>query len=108
MSDISDSESSHTNKAFKSESLKKIGNHSERKKEWYTKNLIRKMTKLINAIESDRLDRKNHTKAINAQTEAIKAQTEEMKRQHEELMNLMSNTMTELNLNVKKLVDKYV
>ena len=66
------------------------------------------MTKLINAIESDRMDRKNHTKSINAQTEAIKAQTEEMKRQHEELMTLMSNTMTELNLNVKKLVDKYV
>ena len=122
MSDISGSEQSHTNKTLKSEPHKKIGNHRGRKKEWYTKNLIRKITKLINAIESDRMDTKNHTKsinaqteainaqteAINAQTEAIKAQTTEMRRQHEELMTLMSKTMTELNLNVKKLVDKYV
>ena len=108
MSDISNSEPSNTNKTLKTDPLKKKGNHTERKKKWYTKNLIRKMTKLINAIESDRMDRKNHTKSINAQTEAINAQTEEMERQHEELMTLMSKTMTELNLNVKKLVDKYV
>ena len=116
ISDISDSESSHTNRTAISEPLKKKGNYTDRKKEEEdTKNLVRKITKLINAIESDRMDRKVHTKAINAQTKAInaqteeiKAQTEEMRKQNEKLITLMTNTMTELNLNVKKLVDKNV
>ena len=58
------------------------------------------MTKLINAIELNRIDRRRHTMAIEAQTTALKAQTTEMRREHGELIFLMSRTMNELNWNI--------
>ena len=67
------------------------------------------MTKLINAIELNRIDRRRrHTMAIEAQTTALKAQTTEMRREHGELIFLMSRTMNELNWNIMWLVYEYV
>ena len=66
------------------------------------------MTKLINAIELNRIDRRRHIMAIEAQTTALKAQTTEMRREHGELIFLMSRTMNELNWNIMWLVYEYV
>ena len=59
------------------------------------------MTKLIDAIELNRIDRRRHTMAI-------EAQTTEMRREHGELIFLMSRTMNELNWNIMWLVYEYV
>ena len=104
MSDISDIKSSQPNRAFRPVPIKKIGFYSNKKnEEGDTKNLVNKMTNLINAIEYERRDRrlqtiaiKAQTKALNDQTKALKAQTTEMRRQHGELMTLMNRTMNEL------------
>lgn len=109
MSDISDSESSYLNRSVKSEPIKKNRTHSNLKKEEEDgKNLVIKMTKLIYAIELDRIYMRNHTLAIEAQTTALKDQTTEMRREHGELISLMSRTMNELNSNIMRLVNKYV
>ena len=109
MSDISDSESSYLNRSVKSEPIKKNRTHSNLKKEEEDgKNLVIKMTKLIYAIELDRIYMRNHTLAIEAQTTALKDQTTEMRREHGELISLMSTTMNELNSNIMRLVNKYV
>ena len=130
ISEISDIESSQSNRAFRQVPIKIIGFLSNKKnEEGDIKYLVNKMTKLINAIEYERRDRRlqtiainaqtkalndqtiainDQTKALKAQTKALEAQTKEMRRQHGELITLMSRTMNELNLNIKKLVDKFV
>lgn len=132
--DISDSESSKSNRTFISEPSKKTWNELNRQKEeGDVKNLVNKMTELINTIQNERRESRIHTialndqtKALNAQTKALKLQTIELKaqtlemrnqyneekresrNQHRELMKLMSQTVTDLSLNVRKLVNKFV